>query len=99
MYFIFSFLVLFVPLIFQIIFGNKSLKKIIKIKFIFICLISFLLQIVMTIVSVVLSIYAITEGGMKCATGAVGMIGISFFVSIIMLLIMIIQFVRRYNIK
>ena len=55
------------------------------------------MQIVMTIVSVVLCIYAITEGGMKCATGAVGMIGISFFVSIIMLLIMIIQFVRRNN--
>jgi uncharacterized membrane protein len=95
MLFILSFIVLFLPSVFQIIVGNKSLKKTIKTRFIFICLISLFLQIILTIVSVVLSVFAITENGEKCATGAVGMIAISFFISIIMLLVIIIQFGLR----
>ena len=97
MLFILSFLVLFLPSIFQIIVGNKSLKKMIKTKFILICSISFLLQIILTIFSIVLSVFAITESGEKCATGAVGMIAISFFISIIMLLIIIIQLAYTYG--
>ena len=91
MLFITSFLILIIPAIFQIIFGNKSLNKKIKPEFIIICALTAVLQFIVTIASVIIAIFAITEDGNKCATGAVGMIAISFFISIFVLLIIFFQ--------
>lgn len=92
-----SLLLLFIPTIFQYIIGNKSIYKSINISLVGICVISLILQFVITIMSFLLSIYAMThrEGGNGCATGAVGIFFFSFVITVFMILVMLLQFSRR----
>jgi hypothetical protein len=90
-----SILLLFIPIIFQYKIGNKSLHKTIDISLLGVCVISLILQFVITIISFLLSIYSITSSGNKCATGAVAIPFFSFFVTVFMLLVILFQFVRR----
>lgn len=92
---LFSFLMLFVPLVFQFIVGNRSLDKSISLNFTIVCVMSLIFQIVITFVSFLLAIKSIVDSGNKCATGAVGIFAISFFITLLMLLVMIVQFVKK----
>ncbi|MBF4470093.1 hypothetical protein [Flavobacterium sp. HJJ] len=94
-----SILLLFVPTVFQYKIGNKSLRESIDMSFLSICVISLIIQFVITIVSFLLSIYSITSAGNKCATGAVAIPFFSFFITIFMLIVMLLQYSRRkrYN--
>lgn len=92
---ILSILLLFIPTIFQYKIGNKSLHKSINIKFIFVCIISMILQFIITILSFLLAIYSIAESGNKCATGAVGIFFFSFIITCFMLVVILLQFLNR----
>ncbi len=91
---LFSFLILFIPLAFQIIVGNKCLDRSISLNLFVVCIISLVSQVVVTIFSFLLAIKGIVSNGNKCATGAVGIFAISFFISILILLVMLVQFVK-----
>jgi hypothetical protein len=95
---ILSILLLFIPTIFQHKIGNKSLDKSINIKFIFVCIISLILQFIITILSFLLAIYSITGSGLKCGTGAVGIFFFSFVITCFMLVVIFIQFLNRKKI-
>lgn len=90
-----SVLMLLIPLVFQIVLGNKSSHNLISLNFGVVCFFSLFLQMVITVLSFFLAIKGIVGGGNKCATGAVGIFAISFFITMLMLFIMIVQFVKK----
>ena len=97
-------LLLFIPVVFQYIIGNKILNpSIINNRwiqdFIGVCIISLILQFGITIVSFVLTVRSMASHGNRCATGAVGIFFFSFVITVFMLLVMLLQFSRRkrYN--
>lgn len=92
---ILSFLLLFFPIVYQFKIGNNYLFENDLKKFGTTCLLSLVFQIIATFISFFLTIIAISNSGNKCATGAVGIFGISFLISIFLLLLMLIQFIRR----
>lgn len=96
---IFAILLLFIPTIYQYRIGNKSLNKSVEINFGTVCLISFILQFIITILSFMLTAYSITSNGNKCATGAVAIFVFSFLITIFMVIVIIFQFFNRnkYN--
>ena len=94
---ILSILLLFAPTIFQYRIGNKSLNKSIEINYFFVCIISIVSQFIVTFLSFLLAIYAMTQSGMKCVTGAVGILPISLIITLLMFLIILIQFINRKN--
>lgn len=90
-----SILLLLIPIVFQYKIGNKSLQKAINIKFIFVCILSLILQVFITFLSFILSIYSISESGIKCATPATGILAISFLITILLLLLILIQIINK----
>lgn len=90
-----SFLMLFIPLVFQFIAGNRSLDKSTSLNFFIVCVISLIFQVVITFFSFLLATKGIVSNGNKCATGAVGIFAISFLISLLMLFVMVVQFVKR----
>lgn len=90
---LFSLLMLFIPLVFQFIVGNKSLDKSISLSFFIVCVMSLVFQIVITYVSFFLAINA--SNGFKCGAGALGIFVISFLITLLMLFVMVVQFVRK----
>ncbi len=97
-------LLLFIPMVFQYIVGNKILFKTTVNQrwiqdFIGVCVISFILQFGITIVGFVLTVRSMASQGNRCATGAVGIFFFSFLITVFMLLVMMLQFSRgkRYN--
>lgn len=95
MLYLISFLLLFIPTVFQYIMGNKALNKSISTNYIVICILSFFMQLIFTFISFITAIFAITNSGIKCATGAVGIIPISIIISLFMILIIIFQLIRK----
>ncbi len=95
---IIAFLLLFIPTVFQYKIGVKCLNKKINIKFYLVCIISFVLQFLMTILSFALIVYSITSSGGKCATGAVGIFFFSFLIAIILLFVILLQITNRKKI-
>lgn len=97
-------LLLFIPMLFQYIIGNKLLfKPLVNNRwiqdFIGVCAISLILQFGITILSFVLTVRSMSSHGNRCATGAVGIFFFSFLITVFMLLVMLLQFSRgkRYN--
>jgi hypothetical protein len=90
-----SFLMLFIPMVFQYIFGNRSLNKSISLNYFIVCVISLIFQVVITLFSFLLAIKGIVGAGNKCATGAVGIFAFSFFITLGMLFLMLVQFVKK----
>jgi uncharacterized membrane protein YhaH (DUF805 family) len=86
---------LFIPMVFQFVAGNKSLNKSISLNYFIVCAISLIFQLVITFFSFLLAIKGIVGSGNKCATGAVGIFVFSFFITLGMLFLMVVQFVRR----
>jgi hypothetical protein len=89
-----SILILFIPSVFQIIIGNKSLGKSIPINYFIVCVISLIMQLIITVLSFCLAIKSIIGSGNKCATGAVSIFLFSFLITLLMLFIMVVQFVK-----
>ena len=97
-------LLLFVPIVFQYKFGNKEVLKS-KVSdrwipdYIGLCLVSLILQFGITIISFIFSIRSMSSGGNRCATGAVGIFFFSFLITVLMLVVMLLQFSRgkRYE--
>ena len=92
---ILSIFILFLPTIFQYKIGNKSINKSVKIKYIFICIISIFSQLIITFLSFLLAIYGMTQSGIKCVTGAVGILPVSLVITLFMLLVILFQFINR----
>ncbi len=97
-------LLLFIPMLFQYIIGNKILfKPLVNNRwiqdFIGVCAISLIFQFGITIVSFILTVRSMTSQGNRCATGAIGIFLFSFLITVFMLLVMFLQFSRgkRYN--
>lgn len=98
MLFLLSFIVLLIGPILQIIFGNKTRNLQIKIPYLAVCILTTIIHFVLTIISFLLAIYAITSSGNKCATGAAGIIFISFVIWLTMILTIIFQiFTGKYK--
>lgn len=88
-----SFGILFIPLILQYFLYRKFLKTKIS-YFIIFSILNLLLQIVVTILSLNLAVNAISEAGIKCATGAVGILFFGFIFGTVLLTMIIIQFTK-----
>lgn len=89
-----SFLLLFIPLVFQIIAGNKSLNKFMFKDYFGVCITSLFMQFIITLFSFFLAMKGMAANGNKCVTGAVGIFGLSFFIVLLMLFIMAVQFIK-----
>ncbi len=95
-------LLLALPIIFQIIFGRKAIVKTIKLTFFKVCLITFLAQFIFFIIAFKVLSYRLREesnGQIHCGMPFVGLIGLEILISIIILLIILVQYLikRSYN--
>ncbi|AXB55246.1 hypothetical protein HYN86_00935 [Flavobacterium fluviale] len=95
-------LLLALPMIFQIIFGRKAIGESIKLTFFKVCLITFLSQFIFFIIAFkILSnkLQSESNGQIHCGMPFVGLIGLEILRSIIILVIIFIQFLikRSYN--
>ncbi|PKB15775.1 hypothetical protein [Flavobacterium sp. 5] len=89
-----SVLILFIPLVFQIISGNKSLNNLLYKDYLGVCIASLFMQVIITFFSFFLAMKGMTMNGNKCVTGAVAIFGLSFLVALLMVFIMVVQFVK-----
>ena len=84
------------PLIFQIIFGRKAIGEDIKIKFGTICIMSFILQIILSIASFTIISYNINKRieshEFACGMPIVGLFVLTLFFTLILIITMIIQY-------
>lgn len=89
-------ILLILPLLFQIFFGTKALKKKIKLRFATVCLISFIAQILLTIFDFKLIEYLLEGNNNACGMPLIGVLMLSLVLSLILFAIMIIQhFIRK----
>ena len=100
MYGITPFILIILPLFFQIIFGRKAIGEDIKLKFGTICIITFLSQILLSIASFLIASYNFQKslGGKEyhCGMGLLGIIALSLIFTIFLLITMLIQyFIKR----
>lgn len=84
-------ILILLPILFQIIFGRKAIGRDIKLSFGTVCLISFLAQIILTIVAFNVIIYYLKKNNNNCGMPLVGLIMFSLFFTFILIIIMIIQ--------
>lgn len=85
-------ILIIIPLLFQIIFGRKAIGGDIKLSFGTICLISFLGQILFTIFAFKLIIYYLEKNDNDCGIALVGLIMLSLFFTLILIITIFIQF-------
>jgi len=88
---LFSFLLIILPIIFQFHYGRKAISKSINLSFGDVCLISFIAQLVLTFLSFTITSISLSNRGYKCVTPAVGIFGLSFFFTLILLVVMGVQ--------
>lgn len=84
---------LFIPLIFQIKYGNKSINNFAKMKFDFVCLTSVISQILLTILGIIVMAESLKTPQRQyyCGLPIIGFLVISIFIFFIMLIVMGIQ--------
>ena len=85
-------ILIIIPLLFQIIFGRKAIGRDIKWSFGTICLISFLGQILSTIIAFNLIVHYLQKNNNPCGMPLVGLIMVSLFFSFILFITIIIQY-------
>jgi len=71
-------ILLLLPSLFQIIFGRKAIGEDIKLKFIRVCVISFLGQILLSILYFISILHSLEENKVHCGMPLVGVIFLSF---------------------
>ncbi|POY39648.1 hypothetical protein C3L50_10840 [Flavobacterium alvei] len=85
-------ILIILPLLFQIIFGRKAIGGDIKWSFGTICLISFLGQILFTILAFNLIVYYLEKNNNTCGMPLVGLVMFSLLFTLILLITIIIQY-------
>jgi|GEM_PF-1772097 len=94
------FLLLFLPLIFQFIFGRKDNAESIKLNFAKVSIINFLLQIVFScLVFNIIANRLTANGPLKCGMPFVGLIFLELLIGVFLLAVILIQYLikRSYN--
>jgi len=86
------FILIILPLFFQIIYGRKAIGEDIKLKFGEVCLISLLGQILLSVIAFFLMGYILKKNGNQCGTPLAGIIILSQFFTFILIVTMIIQY-------
>lgn len=103
MYGISPFILIVLPLIFQIIYGRKAIGETIKLSFREVCLISLLSQIICFFLANEIASYNfniwLNGAQYRCGMGLLGIIALEFFFTIFLLIAILIQFFiwRSYN--
>ncbi|WP_343697649.1 hypothetical protein [Flavobacterium sp.] len=100
MYGISPFILIILPLLFQLVYGRKSIGESISLKFGTVSLISFILQVVLSITACCIASYNFTESlegrPYRCGMGILGIIVLAFLLTIILLIVIIVQyFIKR----
>jgi hypothetical protein len=90
---ILSLFLLFIGPALQIVFGTVSIKKNLIGRFMAICAFTFVTHFALTVVSFMVCINWITQGGNKCATGAVAILGLGLILGILMIITIIVQLI------
>ncbi|WP_417940367.1 hypothetical protein [Flavobacterium sp. RS13.1] len=96
---LFSILLIILPMIFQFHYGRKAISKSINLSFGDVCLTSFVAQFILTFLSFTITSISLSNRGYKCVTPAVGIFGLSFFFTLILLLIIGIQLIVKITYK
>ncbi|OCB78336.1 hypothetical protein B0A79_22000 [Flavobacterium piscis] len=86
-----SIILIFLPLLFQIIFGRKAIGGDIKLSFGTVCLISFLGQILSTILEFNIILSNLQKNNNFCGLPLVGLITVSLFLTFILIITIFIQ--------
>ncbi|MBF4491460.1 hypothetical protein IRZ83_02775 [Flavobacterium sp. JLP] len=97
-------ILLILPLLFQLIFGNKAIRDKFSITFSNVSFISIISQVVLSIASYKIAIYNFDQyfeqhpNQTKCGMGFLGLIGFAGFLTTLLILAIIIQyFINRYR--
>jgi hypothetical protein len=85
-------ILIILPLFFQIIFGRKAIGEDIKLTFWEVCLISFFSQFLLTLADLYLMVCMLQKDGITCGLPLAGLIMISLFFTIILIITIIIQY-------
>lgn len=102
MYGIIPFLLLILPLIFQIIFGRKSIAKTIKLNFFRVSLISFITQFIFSYLAFQIVSHNLrvnSNGQIHCGMPLLGLLTVEFFFIILLLVTILVQFLIKRNYK
>lgn len=89
---VYAMLLLFLPILIQLLIGRKILKKNRKTMFVIISIFNILLLIIFTFISFTLTVRSISGSGNKCATSAVAIFQFGFMVAMLLLTIIIVQY-------
>lgn len=95
-------ILIILPLLFQIIFGRKAIGETISLTFRTVCFISFISQIAFSIIAFSLEAYNFNKyleqnpDSVRCGMGFLGFITLSFLLTFILIIVIIIQyFIKR----
>jgi hypothetical protein len=86
-----SILLIILPTIFQFRYGGKAISESINLSFGIVCLLSFVAQFILTFLGFILTSISLSNRGYKCGMPTVGVFGLSFLFTLILLVIMGIQ--------
>lgn len=92
-------LLIIFPTLFQIIYGRKAIGEDIKLRFSEVSIISFISQFVLTIVSFKLTTYMLNDKGIKCGMPLVGILSLSFLFTIILIIVIVVQYLIKKSYK
>jgi hypothetical protein len=85
-------ILILIPLVFQIVFGRKAIGEDIKLGFGTICLLSFLGQILLSIVAFFIMTNSLQKNANFCGLPLVGLVVVSLFFTFILIVTILIQY-------
>ncbi|MBE8724093.1 hypothetical protein [Flavobacterium hungaricum] len=97
------FVLLVIPFLIQIIWGNKAIRETTNLKFGYVSLLTIILQIPLSILSVYIAsenVNANSEYGNKCGLIMLGIVALNFLFAVLLLITITVQFfIKRYRDK
>ena len=94
-----SLLLIILPTIFQFRYGGKVISESINLSFGTVCLLSIVAQFIFTFLGFILTSISLSNRGFKCGMPAVGIFGLGFLFTLILLVIMGIQLIVKMTYK
>ena len=93
-------ILIILPSLFQIVFGTKAMRKVVKSELTTICLISYCLQMLLSFVAFTIANYnlekSIEKSGFRCGMGIAGTVALSLLFTLTLTIVIIVQyFVKR----
>lgn len=95
-------ILIILPLLFQIIVGRKAIGETISLTFRTVCFISFISQVALSLIAFSVATYNFNKfleqnpDSVRCGMGFLGLISLSFILTFILIIVMIIQyFIKR----